>query len=459
MTALQAAGLIRRRKISSVELTRGCLDAIARKNPEINAYITVLEEQALARARDMDGELAGAGSPRSVWHGVPVALKDVFCTRAVRTTAGSRVYADYVPAYDAAVVERLYEAGAVLLGKTNMHELAYGITSENPHFGPVRNPWNPGHVAGGSSGGSGAVIPAGMALMALGSDTGGSIRIPASFCGCVGLKPTSGRVSRFGVVPLDFTLDHIGPLAATVRDAASALQLIAGHDSRDDSSSRAFVDRYVPGEDADVRGLRLGVPETFFFDRLAPDVEAAVRDVIGKAGALGMRVVPVAMPDMEAITTLGRLILLAEAAAAMTPALDKRDLFGPDVLALLDQGRLISAADYINAQRLRRIYQRKFDAVWEAADVLLAPTTACTAPRLGQAEVSVGGVTEDVRLAATRLSRCFNVLGLPALSMPCGRSGEGLPVGLQLVARSFNERTLLLVAAALEAAIAFKVNP
>jgi aspartyl-tRNA(Asn)/glutamyl-tRNA(Gln) amidotransferase subunit A len=348
------------------------------------------------------------------------------------------------------VVERLSAAGALIVGKTAMHELAYGITSANPHFGPVRNPWNPECVPGGSSGGSGAAVAAGMVFMAMGSDTGGSIRIPASFCGTVGLKPTFGRVSRYGVLPLDFSLDHMGPLTRSVRDAAVVLNAIAGRDDRDDTSSHRAVEDYVPGEAASLAGVRVGVPETFYFERLHPDVDKAVRGMVRAAEQLGASVTPVAVPDIAALNAVSRVILLAEASACMEPYAAMRDRIGDDVRALLDQGRLIAATDYVNAQRLRRMFVRDFARVWDKADCLFTPATPASAPRIGQTTATLDGHTEDVRLMATKFVRGINVLGWPAVALPCGLDASGMPVSLQIVGKPFDERGILRVAAALE---------
>ena len=331
-----------------------------------------------------------------------------------------------------------------------MHELAYGITSANPHFGAVRNPWNPEHSPGGSSGGSGAAVAAGMVYAAMGSDTGGSIRIPAAFCGTVGLKPTYGRVSRYGALPLAYSLDHMGPLARSVRDAAEMLNAIAGHDPRDETSSRHPVVDYVPDGGCSIRGLRIGFPENFYFERLDDDVESAVRGALARAASLGAEVQPIRVPDVAALNAVGRVILLAEASAILEPHLEHRQRFGPDVLALLDQGRLIPATDYVNAQRLRTAMRREFSKLWSEADCLITPTTPAVAPRIGEDTVRLGGRDEDVRLAATRLVRAINVLGLPALSMPCGLSKAGLPIGLQIIGPAFDEATILRVGAALE---------
>jgi aspartyl-tRNA(Asn)/glutamyl-tRNA(Gln) amidotransferase subunit A len=289
-----------------------------------------------------------------------------------------------------------------------------------------------------------------MVFMAMGTDTGGSIRIPAAFCGTVGLKPTSGRVSRYGVMPLDFSLDHMGPLARSARDAAVTLQAIAGFDARDDTSSRAPVDSYVPAAGCSIRGVRIGLPENFYLDRLDPDVDAAVRRMAKIAESLGAHVIPVRVPDIAALNVVGRVILLAEASALMEKYAGMRDQFGADVLALIDQGRLIAATDYVNAQRLRRVMQREFAQLWRRVDCLFTPTTPMAAPRIGETTVQFGDQTEDVRLAATRLVRGINVLGLPALSMPCGVDRRGLPVSLQIIGRPFDEVLVLRVAAALE---------
>jgi aspartyl-tRNA(Asn)/glutamyl-tRNA(Gln) amidotransferase subunit A len=449
VTIREAADALRARRVSAVELAAAANARISRLNSKLNAFITVTAEQAREEARQADAELA-AGRDRGPLHGIPVAVKDLFLTRGVRTTCGSKVYEDFVPAIDAAVVERLRAAGAVMFGKLNMHELAYGITSANPHFGPVRNPWNAEHSPGGSSGGSGAAVAAQMVYAAMGSDTGGSIRIPAAFCGVVGLKPTYGRVSRYGALPLAYSLDHMGPLARSVRDAAMVLNAIAGHDRRDPTSSRHPVVDYVPDDGCSIRRLRIGFPENFYFDHLDGGVESSVRGVFARAQSLGALVKPVRVPDVAALNAAGRVIQLAEASAVAEPHLEQREKFGPDVLALLDQGRLLPATDYINAQRLRRKLSREFDQLWSEVDCLIAPTTPITAPRTGEKTVRLGGRDEDVRLATTRLVRGINVLGLPALSIPCGLAASGLPIGVQIIGPAWDEALILRIGAALE---------
>jgi len=458
VTILEAAQSLRQRTVSSVELTEAALRRTGETNPKLNAMITVLDQSARAQAHAADAELA-RGTDRGPLHGIPIAVKDVFETRGVRTTAGSVIFMHHVPDRDATVVEKLAAAGAVLIGKTGMHELAYGVTSNNPHFGAVRNPWDTDRIPGGSSGGSGAAVSADMVFMAMGTDTGGSIRIPAAFCGTVGLKPTTGRVSRLGVLPLDFSLDHMGPLTRSVRDAAITLAAIAGFDPRDETSSQEPVGSYLPAPDCSIRTVRIGLPQNFYLERLDPDVDMAVRRMAATAESLGARVIPVRVPDIEALNVVGRVILLAEASAVMEKYTGNRDQFGADVLALLDQGRLLPATDYINAQRLRRVMQREFARLWSQVDCLFTPTTPMAAPRIGEKTVSLGEFTDDVRLATTRFVRGINVLGLPAISMPCGADRRGLPLGLQIIGRPFDEALILQVAAALEDATGKSARP
>jgi aspartyl-tRNA(Asn)/glutamyl-tRNA(Gln) amidotransferase subunit A len=458
VTILEAAQALRQRTVSSAELTETALRRTGEINPKLNAMITVLDQSARAQAQAADRELA-SGTDRGPLHGIPVAVKDVFETRGVRTTAGSVIFMHHVPDRDATVVEKLAAAGAVLIGKTGMHELAYGVTSNNPHFGAVRNPWDTDRIPGGSSGGSGAAVSADMVFMAMGTDTGGSIRIPAAFCGTVGLKPTTGRVSRYGVLPLDFSLDHMGPLTRSVRDAAVTLAAIAGFDPRDETSSEQPLGPYLPAPDCSIRNVRIGLPQNFYLERLDPDVDMAVRRMAATAETLGARVIPVRVSDIEALNTVGRVILLAEASAVMEKYIGNRDQFGADVLSLLDQGRLLPATDYVNAQRLRRVMQREYAQLWSKIDCLFTPTTPMAAPRIGEKTVSLGEFTDDVRLATTRFVRGINVLGLPAISMPCGADRRGLPLGLQIVGRPFDEALILQVAAALEDATGKSARP
>lgn len=449
MTIREAAAALGGKRISPVELTSSAIARLDRLNSQLRAFITVTADYALMCARRAETELA-AGRYRGPLHGIPIAVKDLFHMRGVRTTGGSKIFENLVPDFNSTVVERLEAAGAIILGKLNMHELAYGISSENPHYGAVRNPWNVDRTPGGSSGGSGAAVATQMVYGAMGSDTGGSIRIPASFCGVVGLKPTYGRVSRYGTLPLGYSLDHMGPLTRTVRDAAIFLNAIAGHDRRDETTARRPVIDFMPEDGCSLRGIRLGFPENFYFERIDPDVESSVRGAIARAESLGAEIKPVWVPDIAALNAIGQVTLLSEASAIMGTYQDLRSRFGSDVLSRLDQGRLIPATDYINAQRLRRKFRDEFAKLWREVDCFLTPTTPNTAFRIGENAIRIAGREEDARITSTRLVRAINVLGLPALSIPCGLSSEGLPIGLQIVGPPFDEAVILRAGAALE---------
>lgn len=452
MTILEAAAQLKAGTLTSVKLVEKTLAEIAGKDGKLNSFITVLDERARERAKALDSETA-QGKYRGPLHGVPVAVKDLFHMKGVRTTGGSKLFEDVISSFDSAVVEKLEAAGAVVVGKTNLHELAYGVTSNNPHFGPVHNPHNLDCVPGGSSGGSGAAVAAGLVPMAMGTDTGGSIRIPAAFCGTVGLKPTFGRVSKFGCMPLGLSLDHMGPLTMTVRDAAVTMDAIAGHDPRDPNSSSRPVESYVPSDNPSLGGVRIGVPINFYFDSLDAEVRKSVENALTMAKSLGATVIEVRVPDISALNTISRVILMSEASAVLERYMSDRAKFGPDVLALLDQGRLLPATDYVNAQRARHVMQAEFRQLFEGVDCLFTPASPIPAPLIDQKTVMIDGVEEDVRLAATRFVRGINALGLPALSLPCGRSLTGLPLALQIVGRGFSEKFLLQVAAALETAV------
>jgi aspartyl-tRNA(Asn)/glutamyl-tRNA(Gln) amidotransferase subunit A len=449
MTIRDAGRLLRERKISCTELLDESLRSIETQNSNLNAFITITAYEARLQAKLLDQELA-EGKDRGPLHGIPIAVKDLFYTAGIRTTNGSALFRDFVPDYDATVVRKLDYAGAVCVGKLNQHELAYGITSNNPHFGTVRNPRDTARIPGGSSGGSGVAVAAEMVFMAMGSDTGGSIRIPASFCGTVGLKPTFGRVSRHGCFPLGLTLDHMGPLTRTVEDAAITLEAIAGHDPKDETTAS---DRTFQGQpQRDITGLRVGVPANYYLSNADPAVRRSIETAIESARRAGAAILDVHVPDPTGLNTIARLLLLAEATAVMEPHLGRRSEYGQDVLALLDSGRFVTASDYINAQRVRRRMQTEWNEMFRKIDVLFTPTTPITAPKIGEATINVDGVEEDTRLASTRLVRGINPLGLPAISIPWGTDQIGLPIGLQIIGRAWEERTIINIAAVLEAA-------
>jgi aspartyl-tRNA(Asn)/glutamyl-tRNA(Gln) amidotransferase subunit A len=432
VTIAEIGRRLRARELSVRELTEHTLAGIEREQPRLNAFITVTGESALARAAELDALLA-RGDDLGPLHGIPVAHKDCFFTKGVRTTAGSRVFADFVPDRDAEVVHRLHAAGMVMVGKTNLHELTYGITSINAAFGTVHNPHHATRVSGGSSGGSGAAISAGLVPGATGTDTGGSIRIPASFCGCVGLKPTYDRISRDGVMPLGPSQDHVGPIAANIADTALLYAAMAG-----------VVVNAEPG----VHGLRIGLPENYFWENLAPEVRFGVRGAVQVIGALGALPREVRVPDVAPLMEVARITLLFEAAASFG-GFDP-NLLGDDVRARVEEGRRISAEEYQRAQELRAELAREFALLWRDLDLLVTPTTPMTA-------FPIEG-SEDLRPEATRLTRPFNLLGWPALSLPCGVSSEGLPIGVQLVAAPGNEDVLFRAGAAIEAGVKIPIK-
>lgn len=438
MTIEEAGKQLRTRGISSVELTKHCLAAIDRWNPTFNAFLTVTGELALDQARAAD-QAFGRGEDRGPLQGIPVAAKDIFDTAGVRTTYGSRIFTGHIPQSDAELVRVLRESGAVLVGKTGLHEFAYGITSSNPHFGPVRNPWNPERVPGGSSGGSGVAVATEMALMALGTDTGGSIRIPSSFCGVCGLKPTFGRLSTEGCRPLSASLDHMGPMAASVRDVALAMAVL-------DGTPPAPVRRSLGG-------LRIGVPDNYFFDHAQPEVREGVQRLARTAADLGATVEPVRLNAVEELTEIAFRIILPEAADTVAGLWDRRDEFGDDVRKRFEQGRAQDPLLYLRAQQERVAAAREFLRVFAAFDILVAPSTPTAAPPIGQTTLNEGGREVDLRVATTRPSRPVNLLGIPSLALPCGMSAEGLPIGAQLMAAHGHDRRLLAAGSLLESVL------
>jgi len=440
---------IRTGRISPVEATEACLRRIDACDRTLNSFLTVTADAALADARRLADELA-EGRYRGPLHGVPVALKDLFHTAGVGATAGSAILRDWVPEQDATVVRWLRNAGAVSLGKLNMHEFAFGATSENPHFGSVRNPADPERIAGGSSGGSAAALASGLCFGALGTDTGGSIRCPAALCGVVGLKPTYGRVSRAGVLPLAWSLDHVGPMARTVSDAALLLEAIAGHDPADLTSARRPTPPYSRLIEGGVRGLRLGVPGELFWTPLHPEVESAVRTAITALEAQGARVEEVSLPSLAYAPAAQSLLIYAEAAAYHERWLaDRSAEYGASVRVRFAQGLFVDAGDYLNACRARALVRRDFAACLQNVDALLTPAVPIPAPLIGQADVQIGDFSASPQNLLLRNTGPFNLTGLPAISVPCGHAG-GLPVGLQIAGRPWDEATVLRIALAVE---------
>lgn len=464
----QLAPLIRKKKISPVELTKLMLCRIERLDPQLNAYITVTAELALEQARRAEAEIAAPRSRakyRGVLHGIPVSLKDNIETRGIRTTGGSKILADFVPNCDATIIQRLREAGAVILGKTNLHEFAYGVTSNNPHFGPVRNPWDRNRIPGGSSGGSAAALAAGLCYASIGTDTGGSIRIPAALCGVVGFKPQFRAVSLDGIIPLSTSLDHVGPLARTAADAAlvfSAIRIDPNYRRSPDLESSMRPFKNIREFHANLpKSPRLGIPRDYFGD----DIDAEIREIVMQAARefelLGASIEEIPLPNVHRCTEPSNAIALAEARAyherrGWYPA--RAADYGEDVRQRLEMGEHVLAMDYIASENMRSTLGQDFEPLVKYAesrsvlDALLVPTVPIQAPVIGAEKVSVNGNTVSVRAELIRLNRPANYFRMPAISIPCGFTRDGLPVGLQLIAGCGRDFKLLRIASMYEQA-------
>lgn len=439
---------VRRGEISPVEITRDCLERIE-KNPKLNAFITVMADSALAEAQAAEAEI-GRGLWRGPLHGIPVALKDLIDTAGVRTTAASALYKDRVPAEDAEVVRRLRQAGAVIVGKNNLHECAYGGSSLISYFGDTHNPWDLGRITGGSSGGSAAAVVAGMAFAAIGTDTAGSIREPAALCGCVGLKPTHGRVPSRGVIPLSLSLDHVGPLTATVADAAIVVQAIAGYDAADITTAEVPVSDYVSVLSEGAKSLRVGVPRAFFYDDLDAEVAGAMKHALG-----GIETLVAEMREVELQVPTDRAVQLAESYAYHAENVAKNpELYQAETLRRIRAGEKVSAAEYIERRRELDETRRGIRKIFAEVDVLVTPTIPVPAPTIADLRANPDAL-RPAELKLLRNTRPFNVWGLPAISVPCGFTQNGLPIGLQIAGPHWREDLVLRVAQAYEQATAW----
>lgn len=443
---------VREKKLSPVEVTRHLLERIRSVDPSLNAYITVAAEEALTAASRLEKEVS-AGSLRGPLHGVPVGLKDIVYTQGMRTTMGAESFRDYVPDYDATVVEKLEAAGAIIVGKLNTHQFAYGPTGDRSYFGPVSNPHDISKISGGSSSGSGAAVASGLCYAAVGTDTGGSVRIPASCCGIVGMKPTFGRVSKYGIYPLSWTLDHPGPMTRTVEDNALLLGMLSGYDKRDPYSARRDTEDFTRLLGQSLEGKVIGVPSSFYFDYVESEVASKVRDAIETLCGLGAEVREISLPRVEEMLTAQRTILAGEAFTVHYDLLrEKPDEYDEEVRQRLLVGEEIQTREYINAQQLKHAAVREFEQALEEVDVLASPTLPVLPTDIDQREIDTHGLEEHVRSALTRLTGPTNLNGLPSLSVPCDFSGSGLPIGLQLMGRAFDEAGLYQFGHSLETA-------
>lgn len=454
MPVEQLAPLIENKKISSQELTEAVLDRAEKYNDTINAYIDITRNKALKMAKKADKDIA-AGGYKGMYHGIPIGIKDNVYLKNETTTMGSKIHEDFIPDYDATIVERLKNTGAVFTGKLNMHEYAHGPTNNNPHFGACKNPWDLERIPGSSSGGSGAATIASMASASIGTDTGGSIRIPAASCGIVGLKPTYGRVSKHGVFPLAWSLDHVGPMTKTVKDAAGMLEIIAGYDKHDSSSLKVPVENYTTTIDKGVRDLVIGINEDYFFEKVDQDIEALIKGEIKKLESQGAKIEVVSIPALEyAEYSLMTTMITEPAAVHHQNLVEQPENFAADVRTLLQLGQLMPAVDYLQAQQYRYMVKEDFQKVFQKVDVLITPTTPFTAPFIGDEYGEVNGKKVDLNDEVVRFTGPGNITGLPSLSIPCGLK-DGVPVGMQIMGNAFNESMVLRVGRAIEKNVNF----
>jgi aspartyl-tRNA(Asn)/glutamyl-tRNA(Gln) amidotransferase subunit A len=447
---LEIGESFRRKSVSPVELTTDLLARIGTLNPKLNAFITFMADSALAQARQAEAEI-GQGNWRGPLHGVPLGLKDLIDTAGVRTTAASALFKDRIPTRDAEIVRRLRNAGAVLLGKLNLHEFAYGSSSLVSYFGAVRNAWNPEHITGGSSGGSATAVAAGLCCGAIGTDTAGSIREPAALCGVVGLKPTYGRVSSRGVIPLSVSYDHVGPITRTVGDAAVVLQVIAGFDPEDKTSADVPVEDYLGALTIDdLKGTKIGVPRTFFFEGLDPEVASATHEALSTLAYLGAEI-----RDVTLAVNTDRKLQNAESYASHADSIARSPkLYQPETLRRLRTGQKVSDAEVLACRRELQHARGEIAQLFEDLDMLVTPTTPLPAPTIAELQQNPD-LLRPRELLLLRNTRPFNVWGLPAISIPCGFTRAGLPVALQIAGPHWAEARVLRTACAYEQATAW----
>ncbi|WP_400246032.1 amidase [Niallia sp. JL1B1071] len=455
-TIKELAPLIRNKEVSPVELVNQCIKRIEITEPNINAFITVLEDSAKEKAKIAEKEIL-KGNYKGVLHGIPYSAKDLYTTKGVKTTAGSKILSNYVADFDATSVSKLNNAGAILVGKNNLHEFAYGGTNENEHFGPTGNPWNPAMIPGGSSGGSGATVAASSSIFSLGTDTGGSIRIPAALCGVVGMKATYGRVSRNGVLPLSSSLDHAGPLAKTTWDTAAVLSVMAGYDSKDASSSKKEVPNYFEAfteDNLSLEGVTIGICEEYYFENLDPEVDKSVRESIALFKKMGATIVEVELPFLSESVQLQSILTTAEAYSYHSSFLKERyEEYGTNIRTRLEMGQYTPAWAYIQAQRLRQKTKENWNEVYKTIDLLLAPTTAIPAFPINCETITFGNKEINPRdLGVLARTSPSNFNGFPSISVPCGFTESGLPIGLQLQGRPFEELLVFRAANSFEKA-------
>jgi len=460
MSIQEISSMIKKKQISPVEIVEECIDRTKRLQPELNAYIAFLEEEAKRKAKIAEREIMKEG-PKSPLHGIPIALKDLFYTKGVLTSAGSKLLKDFKPDYDGTITDRLIKSGAILMGKTNMHEFAFGPTNEDSYYGPTKNPWDISRITGGSSGGSAIAVATGMVYMGMGTDTGGSVRIPAAFCGVVGFKPTFGMGSLYGIIPLSFTLDHPGPLVRSVYDAAITMDIITGYDPKDPCIGRHKGENTNLTEglrDLDnVKGMKIGVPSNFYFDKVDYEVEKLVKNAISNLTQLGAEIKIIEIPYLDIVPNISTIIMFSEAAYNHKDRLAAHsDEYKSDVKARLDQGMNYSAIEYISALQQREKILNAWNKVISEVDVVVTPTLPIPAFVIGSKTVFSRGKEEPAREMCVRHTRFANITGCPALSVPCGLTPEGLPAGLMIMGRNYDDLTVLKIGYAYEKHYSYK---
>jgi len=454
MTVVELAKLIKRKEISPVEVTACFLERIEQLDYKTNAFITIMSDQAIRDSKKAEQEIID-GEYKGPLHGVPIGLKDLYYTEGVENTGGSKIpkWANFIPQKDSTVTKRLKESGAIIIGKLNMHEFAAGSTNHNPNYGSSRNPWGLNYITGGSSGGSGAAVSASLCTAAMGSDTGGSVRIPSALCGIVGLKPTYGRISCYGVIPLSWSQDHPGPMTKSVLDSAILMNSIAGYDPKDPFTSQEPVPDFTEYLDKGISGTKIGIPTTYFFDGLDTEVKESLGKAISVLTGLGAMIQEVSLPHINYSSHLKNHISMAEAANYHEQLLKTdADELTPNVRDRLELGLMLPANIYIKSQRIRSIIRQDFINSLKSVDVLLTPTISIVAPLIGKQTIEIEGKHQQLLEQLGRFTRPFNQTGLPACTVPCGFNSKGLPIGLQIIGKAFDEPMVLRVAHSYEQA-------
>ncbi|KQU25878.1 glutamyl-tRNA amidotransferase [Bacillus sp. Leaf13] len=442
------------KQISPVEVTGHIIERISQVNPKINAYITVLADQAIKDAKQAEQEIT-LGNWRGPLHGIPIGVKDMIYTKNIKTTMGSQLFKNFLPDYNATVVEKLKRTGAIIIGKQNTHEFAYGPTGDRSYFGPVRNPYDLSKMTGGSSSGSAAAVASALCYGALGTDTGGSVRIPSSICGIVGMKPTFGRVSKYGLYPTSWTLDHIGPMTRCVKDNAILLNVLSGYDSQDYYSIKTTQEDFTRLLNKGIKGSVIGIPSSFFFERVELEVKNQVLQAIEVFKSLGAEVRPVNIPQIQKISLAHQMIVKCEAYTIHeSPLVNSPELYDTEVKERLLSGSIPKALEYVKALQMKQVAIHEFNQVLEEVDVILFPTVSVLPPDIEQREVTIEGYPEHVRSAINRLNGPTNLNGFPSLQIPCGFSSSGMPIGLQLIGKQLDEANLYRFAHSFEQEVA-----